>query len=61
MLICLRLYALTKIGKKGPYFQTILTDSPKQAKYAHSTMGCEIIVDRVDRCVEAAVSGKWEG
>jgi predicted aconitase len=39
----------------------MLTDSPKQAKYAHGTMGCEIIVDRLDRCVEAAVCGKWEG
>jgi len=61
MLSFLRLDALAKRGKKGPYFQTMLTDSPKQAKYAHSTMGCEIIVDRVDRCVEAAVRGKWEG
>jgi predicted aconitase len=60
MLSFLRLDALAKRGMKGPYFQTMLTDSPKQAKYAHSTMGCEIIVDRVDRCVEAAVRGKWE-
>jgi hypothetical protein len=61
MLSFLRLDALAKRGIKGPYFRTMLTDSPKQAKYAHSTMGCEIIVDRVDRCVEAAVRGRWEG
>jgi len=60
MLSFLRLDALAKRGMKGPHFQTMLTDSPKQAKYAHSTMGCEIIVDRVDHCVEAAVRGKWE-
>jgi predicted aconitase len=61
MLSFLRLDALAKRGLSGPTFQTMLTDSPKQAKYAHTTMGCEIIVDRVDRCVEAALSGKWEG
>jgi hypothetical protein len=61
MLSFLRLDARAKRGKKGPHFQTMLTDSPKQAKYAHGTMGCEIIVDRVDRCVKAAVVGKWEG
>jgi hypothetical protein len=61
MLSFLRLDALAKRGMKGPYFQTMLTDSPKQAKYAHGTMGCEIIVDRLDRCLEAAVRGKWEG
>lgn len=61
MLSFLRLDALAKRGMSGPYFHTMLTDSPKQAKYAHTTMGCEIIVDRVDQCVEAAVSGRWEG
>jgi predicted aconitase len=61
MLSFLRLDALAKRGGKGPRFHTMLTDSPKQAKYAHTTMGCEIIVDRIDRCVDAAVSGKWEG
>ena len=61
MLSFLRLDAMAKRGLKGPHFQTMLTDSPKQAKYAHGTMGCEIIVDRLDRCVEAAVCGKWEG
>jgi predicted aconitase len=61
MLSFLRLDALAQRGVKGPYFHTMLTDSPKQAKYAHTTMGCEIIVDRVDHCVEAAISGKWEG
>jgi hypothetical protein len=61
MLSFLRLDALAKRGMSGPTFRTMLTDSPKQAKYAHMTMGCEIIVDRVDRCVEAAISGKWEG
>jgi hypothetical protein len=39
----------------------MLTDSPKQAKYANNTMGCETILDKVDLCVEAAVRGKWEG
>ena len=61
MLSFLRLDALAKRGMTGPYFGTMLTDSPKQAKYAHMTMGCEIIVDRVDRCIDSAVSGKWEG
>ena len=61
MLSFLRLDALAKRGMSGPTFRTMLTDSPKQAKYAHMTMGCETIVDRVDRCVAAAISGKWEG
>jgi predicted aconitase len=39
----------------------MLTDSPKQAKYANTTMGCEIILDKLEACVEAAVKGKWEG
>jgi predicted aconitase len=61
MLSFLRLDALEKRGISGPAFRTMLTDSPKQAKYAHTTMGCEIIVDSVGRCVEAAIKGKWEG
>jgi hypothetical protein len=61
MLSFLRLDALEKRGISGPAFRTMLTDSPKQAKYAHTTMGCEIIVDSVGRCVEAAIRGKWEG
>ena len=61
MLSFLRLDALKKRGTPGPAFRTMLTDSPKQAKYAHTVMGCEIIVDRVERCVEAAIRGRWEG
>ena len=61
MLSFLRLDALEKRGISGPMFRTMLTDSPKQAKYAHTVIGCEIIVDRVGRCVEAAIGGKWEG
>jgi predicted aconitase len=61
MLSFLRLDALAKRGVSGPAFRTMLTDSPKQAKYAHNPMGCDIIVDRVDRCLDAAVRGQWEG
>jgi hypothetical protein len=61
MLSFLRLDSLEKQGISGPAYKTMLTDSPKQAKYAHTTMGCEIILDRIDSCIEAAVKGKWEG
>ena len=61
MLSFLRLDSLAKRGISGPVFKTMLTDSPKQAKYANHTMGCEIILDKVDACIEAAVKGKWEG
>lgn len=60
MLSFLRLDALSKRGMAGPYFKTMLTDSPKQAKYARDTMGCDIILDRLESCVEAAVKGRWE-
>ena len=60
MLSFLRLDALSKRGMAGPYFKTMLTDSPKQAKYARDTMGCDIILDRIEACVEAAVKGRWE-
>ena len=60
MLSFLRLDALSKRGMAGPYFKTMLTDSPKQAKYARDTMGCDIILDRLEACVEAAVKGRWE-
>lgn len=60
MLSFLRLDALSKRGMAGPYFKTMLTDSPKQAKYARDTMGCDIILDRIEACVEAAVRGRWE-
>jgi predicted aconitase len=60
MLSFLRLDSLAKQGISGPAYKTMLTDSPKQAKYAHTTMGCEIILDRIDSCIEAAVKGKWE-
>jgi len=60
MLSFLRLDALAKRGTPGPYFKTMLTDSPKQAKYANDTMGCKTILDHVDVCVDAAVKGIWE-
>jgi predicted aconitase len=60
MLSFLRLDARSKRGMAGPYFKTMLTDSPKQAKYARDTMGCDIILDRIEACVEAAVKGRWE-
>ena len=61
MLSFLRLDSLAKRGISGPAFKTMLTDSPKQAKYAHTTIGCEIILDKIGACIEAAVKGKWEG
>jgi len=61
MLSFLRLDALEKRGVAGPAYRTMLTDSVKQAKYAQTTIGCEIIVDRVERCIEAAINGRWEG
>jgi predicted aconitase len=61
MLSFLRLDARGKRGKPGPAFRTMLTDSPKQARYAHTTIGCDTIVDSVEKCVAAAVKGEWEG
>ena len=61
MLSFLRLDSMAKRGISGPAYKTMLTDSPKQAKYANNTMGCEIILDRIGACIEAAVKGKWEG
>jgi len=61
MLSFLRLDSMAKRGISGPAYKTMLTDSPKQAKYAHTTIGCQIILDRVDSCIEAAVRGRWEG
>jgi predicted aconitase len=61
MLSFLRLDSLEKQGIPGPAYKTMLTDSPKQAKYAHTTIGCEIILDKIGACIEAAVKGKWEG
>ncbi len=61
MLSFLRLDSLAKRGLPGPAFKTMLTDSPKQAKYANNTMGCEIILDKIGACIDAAVRGKWEG
>jgi len=61
MLSFLRLDALEKRGVTGPAYRTMLTDSVKQAKYAQTTIGCEIIVDRVEQCIEAAINGRWEG
>jgi len=54
----LRMDALKKSGITEPRFRTMLTDSPKQAHYARTVLGCEIILGRTDVCVEAAVNGK---
>lgn len=61
MLSFLRLDALEKQGLSGPAYRTMLTDSPKQAKYANNTIGCDIILDKIDVCIESAVIGKWRG
>jgi hypothetical protein len=61
MLSFLRRDALEKRGLTGPAFKTMLTDSPKQAKYANNTIGCDIILDKLDACIDAAVTGKWRG
>jgi predicted aconitase len=61
MLSFLRLDAMKKRGQKGPAFRTMLTDSAKQAKYARNTVGCESILGSTGACIDAAVSGKWEG
>lgn len=61
MLSFLRLDVREKRGMAGPAFRTMFTDSPKQAKYAHTTIGCEINVDKVEACIEAAINGNWEG
>ena len=60
MLSFLRSDALEKRGLTGPAFKTMLTDSPKQAKYANNTIGCEIIVDREAGTLRRG-NGKWEG
>jgi predicted aconitase len=61
MLSFLRRDSLEKQGISGPAYKTMLTDSPKQAKYANNTIGCEIILDKTDECIKAAVTGKWRG
>ena len=61
MLSFLRRDCLEKQGVPGPAFKTMLTDSPKQAKYANNTIGCDIILDKTAACIDAAVSGKWRG
>ena len=61
MLSFLRLDCLEKQGLSGPAFKTMLTDSPKQAKYVHTTIGCEIILDKIGACIETAVNGRWRG
>jgi predicted aconitase len=37
----------------------IVTLSFKQAHYARNTIGAEVIVDRIEGCLAAAVTGKW--
>ena len=61
MLSFLRLDSLEKQGISGPAYKTMLTDSPKQAKYANNTIGCDTILDKTDECINAAVTGKWRG
>ena len=61
MLSFLRRDCLEKQGISGPAFKTMLTDSPKQAKYANNTIGCDIILDNTEACIDAAVAGKWRG
>ena len=61
MLSFLRRDCLEKQGISGPAFKTMLTDSPKQAKYANNTIGCDIILDKTEICIDAAVTGKWRG
>jgi predicted aconitase len=61
MLSFLRRDCLEKRGISGPAFKTMLTDSPKQAKYANNTIGCDIILDKTEACIDAAVTGKWRG
>ena len=61
MLSFLRRDCLEKQGISGPAFKTMLTDSPKQAKYANNTIGCDIILDKTEACIDAAVTGKWRG
>lgn len=61
MLSFLRRDSLEKQGISGPAYKTMLTDSPKQAKYANNTIGCDIILDKTDACIKTAVTGKWRG
>jgi len=37
----------------------IVTSGFKQAHYARGMIGAEVIVDSLDRCLEAAVTGRW--
>jgi len=61
MLSFLRRDFQEKQGLSGTAVKTMLTDSPKQAKYANNTIGCDIILDKIDACIDAAVTGKWRG
>ncbi|MFV1967533.1 MAG: aconitase X [Pirellulaceae bacterium] len=38
----------------------IVTLSFKQAHYARNTIGAEVIVDRIEACLNTAVTGRWQ-
>jgi predicted aconitase len=55
----LRTNTLKKSSFSKPSFHTMLTDSAKQAHYAKSILGYDILLDKVEVCIEAAIKGRW--
>jgi predicted aconitase len=46
-------------GLEVPNIKVMVTDSAKMARYVGDLIGCRTILTTRERCIEAAVTGKW--
>jgi predicted aconitase len=47
-------------GLEVPNVKVMVTDSAKMARYVGDLIGCRTVLTTRERCIEAAVSGRWQ-
>lgn len=48
-------------GLPVPNMDVMVTDSAKMARYVGDLVGCRTILTSRERCIEAAITGRWNG
>lgn len=57
----MRLSTCVEYGLATPQINTMVTESAKMARYVKDLIGCETIMCDFNSCIQAALTGKWEG
>jgi predicted aconitase len=48
-------------GLEVPHVKVMVTDSAKMARYVRDLIGCRTVLTTRERCIEAALNGRWNG